>query len=649
MGAQRQSIGADNLTVVVDDVGFGSFGLVAALDDDLLAQAARFVGVDAIGHVLDKVLIVDVTGDFADDNGVEGIPFTDDVAFADFVAGAEIEFGTVWDVGRGKHHFRCRIDNAHFSHTADDDFDVAAFGIDFVGAHGAELVDFEHTVVARRCRRYGGDIRGHTTDVEGLEGKLRARLTDRLGGNDADSLALLNHTVGGKVAAVALGADAALALAGENRTDLDALDGRCLDFLDGSFGYLVAGGNDELAGGRIDNIMDADTAENALAEAGHDFVVVLDFGADEAAERSAVLFVDDDVVGHVDQTAGQITGVGGLQGGIGQTLSGTVGRDEILEHTQALLEVRQNRVLDDLAAFGAALLGLGHKAAHTRELTDLVFRTTGARVEHHEHRVEAFLVGADLLHQSVGQAGVDMCPDIDYLVIALVVGYETHRMVLENLLNLLVAFAHIFFFLLRDEHVAEVERNASLEGHVVAEVLDVVEELGRTRNTARLDDARDDCAQRFLRQNLVDIADLLRNIMVDKHAAHRGVLYEMLVGLAVLVDVVDNDADRSVKRHAAFVVGDLSLFGAVELQALTLVAGAELGDIIETEHHILRRNGDRRAVGGVENVVRAEHEDLGFEHSLVTEGKMDSHLVTVEVGVESRTGQRVKLDCLTLD
>ena len=69
-----------------------------------------------------------------------------------------------------------------------------------------------------------------------------------------------------------------------------------------------------------------------------------------ATERAAVLLGDDDVVGDVDQTTGQITSVSGLQSGIGQTLTGTVRGDEVLQHGQTFLEVRQNRVLDDFRA-----------------------------------------------------------------------------------------------------------------------------------------------------------------------------------------------------------------------------------------------------------------------------------------------------------
>ena len=71
-----------------------------------------------------------------------------------------------------------------------------------------------------------------------------------------------------------------------------------------------------------------------------------------------------------------------------------------------------------------------------------------------------------------------MCPDIDDLVVTLVVGDEAHRVVVEHLVDLLVTLAYIFLLLGRDKHVAKVERQTALEGHVVTQVLDIVEELG---------------------------------------------------------------------------------------------------------------------------------------------------------------------------
>ena len=123
----------------------------------------------------------------------------------------------------------------------------------------------------------------------------------------------------------------------------------------------------------------------------------------------------------------------------------------------------------------------------------------------------------------------------------------------------------------------------------------------------------------------------------------------MTDGVAVLVNVVDHYVYRSMKSHTAFVVSDFGFFGTVESMTFALVAAAQLGDIVQTEHHVLRRNGDRRAVGGVEDVVGTEHKHLCLKDSFVAKGKVDGHLVTVEVGVECRTCERVELDCLAFD
>ena len=91
-----------------------------------------------------------------------------------------------------------------------------------------------------------------------------------------------------------------------------------------------------------------------------------------------------------------------------------------------------------------------------------------------------------------------MSPDVDDLVVTFVVGDEAHRIVAHHFIDLLVSFAYIFLLLGRYKHVTEVERQASLERHVVTEVLDIVKELGRTRYTAIFDNLGDDGTQRLL-------------------------------------------------------------------------------------------------------------------------------------------------------
>jgi hypothetical protein len=139
----------------------------------------------------------------------------------------------------------------------------------------------------------------------------------------------------------------------------------------------------------------------------------------DAVGGPAVLFDDDDVLRHVDESAGQVPRVGGLESRVGEALAGAVRRDEVLEDREPLAEVRGDRRLDDLAR------GLGHQAAHSGELPDLLLRAAGTRVGHDVDRIELRpdLVGAlHLLEHLVGDRFGRPVPDVDDLVLALAGG-----------------------------------------------------------------------------------------------------------------------------------------------------------------------------------------------------------------------------------
>ena len=103
----------------------------------------------------------------------------------------------------------------------------------------------------------------------------------------------------------------------------------------------------------------------------------------DVARRAAVLVVHDDILGDVDEAAGQVARVGGTQGRVGLALPRAVGRGEVLQHREALHEVTLHGLLDDLT------LRVRHQAAHAGELGEVVVVTTGAGVGHHVDRVQA--------------------------------------------------------------------------------------------------------------------------------------------------------------------------------------------------------------------------------------------------------------------
>ncbi len=51
----------------------------------------------------------------------------------------------------------------------------------------------------------------------------------------------------------------------------------------------------------------------------------------------------------------------------------------------------------------------------------------------------------------------------------------------------------------------------------------------------------------------------------------------------------------------------------------------------------------------MQDVVGGHHQHTGFKLGFKRQRNVDSHLVTVEVGVERRTDERMQLDCLAFD
>ena len=144
---------------------------------------------------------------------------------------------------------------------------------------------------------------------------------------------------------------------------------------------------------RIRDVVAREAADQALAQLDDLVVAFVDGLHPDAVGGAAVVLADDDVLGHVHQLAGHVTGVGGLERGVGQTLAGAVGGDEVLEHREALAEVGENRLLDDVAG------RLGHEAAHAGKLADLLAVAARARIHHERDRVVLLLalVGVERL------------------------------------------------------------------------------------------------------------------------------------------------------------------------------------------------------------------------------------------------------------
>ncbi len=250
--------------------------------------------------------------------------------------------------------------------------------------------------------------------VEGPHGELGTGLTDRLRGDHPDRLAEFDETAGRQRLPVAGRADALLGLAGEHRPHPDPVDPRVVaeptDQVVGEQRPRLQGGavgeGDRLGGDPA--VRPGLEVRAACRAVGHD---ALD---PDATGRAAVLLADDELLGDVDQAPGEIARVGGPEGGVGEALSGAVGRDEVLEDREALSERGLDRPGDHFAP------RVGHQALHAGDLADLLAVPSSTRVDHHVERVERD--GRERLLHGLADLGVRRGPDLDLLLAPLVVG-----------------------------------------------------------------------------------------------------------------------------------------------------------------------------------------------------------------------------------
>ena len=210
--------------------------------------------------------------------------------------------------------------------------------------------------------------------------------------------------------------------------------------------------------------------------------------------RPAVLVAHDELLRDVDESAGQVAGVGGPQRRVGEALARAVGGDEVLEDGQALAEVRLDRARDDLAA------RVRDQAAHAGDLAHLDGVPSGTGADHHLDRVEP--VGGETRLHGLGDLVGRVGPQLTLELAALVVGQEPAIEVLLDLVGLTLEPLEELRLLRRRLDVGDRDRQPGAGRELEAEVLEVVEALGDLRLRVAVDHVADDLGERALLQAL---------------------------------------------------------------------------------------------------------------------------------------------------
>ena len=280
------------------------------------------------------------------------------------------------------------IKQGHFAGTGNHHL-VAAFlrqPVDAFRLHSAAVFHFD----AAHGRFPGSGA----ADVKGAHGQLGARLADGLGGHHADGLADVDKIPAPQVPAVALGADPVAGLAGDGGAHPHLVDAVVIHLLHRSLVQQGASLDNYLLSARLDRVLRQHPSQHPFTQGFHDVAALDERSQPDAflivflllSRNAAILFRHDHILGHIHQAPGQVAGVGGLQGRVGQTLAGAVGGNEVLSHIQPFAEVRRDGRLDD------GTIRLGHQAAHPSQLPDLRRGAAGAGIGHHKDGIEGGLL-----------------------------------------------------------------------------------------------------------------------------------------------------------------------------------------------------------------------------------------------------------------
>ena len=101
--------------------------------------------------------------------------------------------------------------------------------------------------------------------------------------------------------------------------------------------------------------------------------------------------------------------------------------------------------------------------------------------------------------------------------------------------------------------------------------------------------------------------------------------------------------------YLTFIISNQRFFRSVECQTFPFCTSTQLSNVVQTKNHILCRHSNRRTVCRIQDIMWLKHQHLCFKNSFVTQRQVNSHLVTIKVGIKCRTCQGVQLDSLTFD
>ena len=107
--------------------------------------------------------------------------------------------------------------------------------------------------------------------------------------------------------------------------------------------------------------------------------------------------------------------------------------------------------------------------------------------------------------------------------------------------------------------------------------------------------------------------------------------------------------DRRLRFHFAVIQRHQHFFDRTERPAFAARAGLCARQVVNAEHHVLRRNGHRLAAGRRQQVLRRKHQHRRFDLRFRRQRNVHRHLIAVKIRVERGADQRMNLDRLAFN
>ncbi len=197
---------------------------------------------------------------------------------------------------------------------------------------------------SRQARYNVAADRSDTASVEGAHSELGAGFADSLGRHRTNRLSQFNRLVITKIYAVTLHAQPVYRSASQRRANIYGFDRSSVDYLRIRLSDQVSALEEKRAS-IIGQVSGQKSASNIPREwhldTGSGF-----FMNDSTLSGIAIFFGHDFILRYIEEPAGEITGLGGIQGRIGHTFSTAMSSDKIFQRSESFFVTGYNGKLE---------------------------------------------------------------------------------------------------------------------------------------------------------------------------------------------------------------------------------------------------------------------------------------------------------------